>query len=188
MKHSLISPEKEGRLLDVGSGPFNRAARHYPKMEIVRLDVDPEAKPDVVHDVTQPLPEELRGQFDGVFLSHVLEHFPWRVVVPVLKNLREALKPDGEILVLVPSLEWAAQQILSDTPSAGLQAHLYGAQTNEWQFHRAGFTCVGLRQVLRIAGFIEEYVAQGAIEIVLGERRYPSLQNVALAKRVEDDH
>lgn len=186
MTVSLVSPDKTGKLLDVGSGPEKgNTARFYPKMEIVRLDVDPDVQPDIVHDVLTPLPPELHGQFDGVFLSHVLEHFGWRAVVPVLKNLRDALKPGGEILILVPSLEWAAEQIMAEHPQATLQAVLYGSQSNDWQYHRSGFTLTGLRQVLRHAGYIEEYVAQGDFHIRMNDRDYTSLQNVALAKRVD---
>lgn len=186
MSISLISAEKTGKLLDVGSGPEGgNTAKFYPKMEIVRLDVDPEVKPDILHDVTKPLPAELHGQFDGVFMSHVLEHFPWARVVTVLRNLREALVPDGEILILVPSLEWAAREILSDRPAATLQAFLYGSQHTEWQFHRSGFTLIGLRQVLRYSGFLEEYVAQGRFNINMHNKTFEAVQNVALAKRVD---
>lgn len=174
--------DRGGRCLDVGSGPESVAAHFYPNMQITRLDADPALKPDIVHNIIEPLPPELHGQFDLIYMSHVLEHLEWRQAVPALKNLREGLKEGGEVLILVPSLEWAAEQSLSDMPTPVLNAYLYGSQTNEWQFHKSGYTLVLLRQVLRLAGFVESYLSMAGLDMKMGPKIFKAMQNVAVGR------
>lgn len=180
-----IDLNQTGRCLDVGSGPESIAKSHFPNMEVTRLDADPALNPDVVHDITQPLPEALRGQFDLVYLSHVLEHIEWRSVVAVLANLHAALVPGGRLLVLVPSLEWVAEQVLSERPSPLINPYLFGRQINPWQYHKSGFSLMLLRQVFRLSGYVEEYVGRSPLEMSVGDKVYHVLQNVGLARASE---
>lgn len=173
---------RTGRCLDVGCGPNSVAKTQFPNMTITRLDANLKVAPDIVADITQPLPARLHGQFDLVYASHVLEHISWKQVVAVLKNLSAALAPGGQLLVLVPSLEWAAERLLDDSPAAILNAYLYGSQANEFQYHKSGFTLQLLRQVFRLAGLVEVYLGHAPLDVLAGERVYKTLQNVGMAR------
>lgn len=177
-------------ILDVGSGAESVAARMFEGTTVVRLDADKELDPDYVHDITQPLPPDLHNKFDMVFLSHVLEHLPFRQVTPVLKNLMEALKPGtGEIWVIVPALEWAAKEIAKDKPSPVLIWFLYGSQDNDYQFHKCGFTLYQLRAMMEYAGYVtrQAYQTQFALQFEHeGElKALPALQNIVVGLRSE---
>jgi len=116
---------------------------------ITRLDIDPLSKPDVLHDIRVPMPEELVGQFDFVNFTHVLEHMPWRIAVPVFKNVAQLTKPGGSFLVCVPSLEYACHQVIRGQYDKGAVAMIYGGQDDEYAFHLSGYTRVALDKLAR---------------------------------------
>lgn len=90
-------------------------AQFVPSFEgakILTLDVDEKQNPDIIADAAL-MPGELHGQLDGLLASHVLEHFSYWQTENVLNGWVECLKPGGELHILVPSLEWAAREVLS---------------------------------------------------------------------------
>ena len=95
------------QVLDVGCGDKQQCRTIFPDAKITTLDIDPETKPDVVADITEPL--KLKRKFDAVFMSHVIEHIPRLEVVPTIHNAAEVLKVGGKIYIITPSLEWAAR-------------------------------------------------------------------------------
>ena len=121
-------------------------------VEWTRLDIDPGVKPDVVHDMRVRLPEELRGKFDIVWCSHMLEHVGWREVEMVFGHLVEAVAPGGKLMVVVPDLQWACKRILSGVFDFGVLGVLYGGQVSEPDFHRNGFTPSTLKMLAERAG------------------------------------
>ena len=71
-------PQGIRKLLHVGCGPKTQAnthpAFHDPRQWAeTRLDIDPNAKPDIVASMTDMSMVE-SGQFDAIFSSHNLEH------------------------------------------------------------------------------------------------------------------
>lgn len=176
------------RVLDVGSGSKEIARKHFPEAEvIISLDIDPATEPDVLADITLPLPADYWAQFDVVHLSHVLEHINWAQVIGTLRNLRELLKPGGELHIYVPALEWAAMEILKPKASNVLMSHLYGSQSSPWQYHRSGYTLPMLRQLMALVGLTVIQAGQSKLGIrwAQGEEveNYTSLQNVVVARR-----
>jgi len=142
------------KAIDVGCGKgdgFIKDFMHeyFPEwdgqIEITRLDGDPEVEPDILHDLMTPMPEELKGQFDFVYMSHVLEHIPWQDSLSVAKEVSSLVKEGGYFLILVPNLEWAAKEILRGNFTTTLMVFLYGTQTDRWQYHYCGFTKPALK-------------------------------------------
>ena len=177
------------RVLDIGSGPNSVASITFAGAEVLRLDVDPELNPDVVHDITKPFPEDLHNTFDAIYCSHVLEHIPRAEVINTLKNLVAPLKPGGELWVIVPAMEWAARELLKDTPSPVVVPFIYGGQSNEWQYHKCGFTLNLLRQLFVLAGFVPRQAYQSPFTITSGDKDFPALQNIVIGmKYVEVPH
>jgi SAM-dependent methyltransferase len=186
MKTRLVS-ESKGRLLDVGSGQEGTAQAFFPQAVIFRLDVDPELHPDYLHDIREPFPEELRGSFDIVFASHVLEHVERHRVLDTVTNLKGALKDGGELWIMVPSLEWVANELRKDQASPATIAAIYGMQSNEWQYHKCGFTLFMLRQIIEKAGLIPRRAYQGPLTITMNGKEYASLQNILVSMRHDNN-
>ena len=87
--------------------------------------------------------------------------------MPVLNRFFELLVEDGQCHILVPSLEWAAAQLVSEQPSPATMFHIYGAQWDRWQEHKTGFTMPSLRSVLNRAGFFIGKAVLAPLEITM---------------------
>ena len=180
---------REVLLLDVGSGNEGTAAYFFPEAAIERMDADAEFNPDFVHDIREPFPEGALGKYEVLFLSHVLEHIERSKVGVVLANLKSALKDGGELWIIVPSLEWVGRELTKDKPSPVTLAAIYGSQTNEWQYHKSGYTLYLLRQLIMKSGMIARQAYQGPFTVTMNGKDYPSLQNIMVAMRHdESDH
>lgn len=171
--------------LDVGSNTSNVASMVFSndEVEFETLDINPAYNPTYVHDITQPFPEEMYDKYDILFVSHVLEHIDRVKVLDTLRNLRKILKEGGEIWVIVPSLEWAANQIvMQDTLPTSVQAVIFGGQLTEYDYHKCGFTLASLRQVLGMTEYLPRKAYQGSFGIELYSGKIETAaQNIVIA-------
>lgn len=177
------------KILDIGSGVASVAALVFSDVkdkEIVRMDANESLKPDIVHDITTPLPENLLGQFDVVYVSHVLEHIDRLKVIQTLAFLSKALKNMGEMWVIVPSMEWAASEILHGRDGLHTQGMIWGGQNTEWDYHRCGFTLASLRQLFEILQLVVRKAYQSPFGIVMGENEFKCVQNVVIGARYDE--
>jgi SAM-dependent methyltransferase len=126
--------------------------------EEVRLDIDPETKPDIVASLTD-LGEI--GPFDAVYCSHCVEHLYPKDVRVALAEFYRVTAPGGFALVIVPDLEGvqATEEVLFECPGgplAGLDL-IYGCRfdmvANPYMAHHSGFVSSTLESAMKAAGF-----------------------------------
>ena len=157
--------------LHVGCGHHRKAqttaAFAGPDWLEIRLDIDPNVRPDVVSGMTdmQAVPD---GSIDAIFSAHNIEHlYPHEVPLAFGEFLR-VLKPDGFLVITCPDLQAVAMLVaedkLEDTayvaaagPIAPLDM-LYGhrkqvAEGNLFMAHHCGFTEKPLAATLERCGF-----------------------------------
>jgi predicted SAM-dependent methyltransferase len=170
------------KVLEIGPNIRPQAHVIWPDAEIVTIDALEELKPDIVHDV-RTMPEDLFGQFDGLLASHVLEHFHWHKTVYILAEWAKVLKEGGELHIVVPSLEWACRQILSEQPSPAALPHLFGGQTNEFDVHFTGFTMRKLRADFAKAGLKVEIARSGEYTIRIGDDETKAMQHYVMGRK-----
>lgn len=124
----------------------------------VRLDIDPQHKPDIVASMTDM--GDI-GQFDVVYNSHSLEHLYPHDVPVALGEFWRVLRPGGVAILLVPDLEdvRATEDVLYVAPAGpmtGLDL-IYGCRrlipTMPFMAHHTGFTADTLRAAMEAAGF-----------------------------------
>lgn len=106
-------------------------------------------------------PRKYGGKFDAFLSFHDLAKVSHHHTIETLKNWRHVLKRGGEMHLFVPSLEWAAEQILSERPSPLTLWRIYGPQTEEDQFFVNGFVLRKLRADLQKAGLLAERAQTG---------------------------
>jgi hypothetical protein len=123
--------------------------------------------PEAEVDTTPLLPGKKRTDYDSVLSYMVLPRVSYRDVMKTTKAWVDALKPGGELTLMVPSLEWAAVQILTPERSPALAVHLYGEQGNPQRFHSSGFTMLDLRSLCSMVGIAVTHAATG--EYMIGE-------------------
>ena len=79
---------------------LNLGCGQFPKKGYVNLDIYPDAKADIFHDLNQfPYPFE-DNSFSLIEADHVLEHLD--DPIKIMKEMHRILKPGGEIIIKVP--------------------------------------------------------------------------------------
>jgi ubiquinone/menaquinone biosynthesis C-methylase UbiE len=159
------------RVLHVGCGVNKPGKLHLtfrnPEWQEVRLDIDPEMKPDIVANMIAMSPVA-DGSMDAVWSSHNLEHLYAHEVPVALAEFFRALKPGGFVLITMPDLQKAAEYIaagnlegvLYESPAGPVTPIdiVFGyrrsiARGNTFMAHRTGFTADSLTKKLAAAGF-----------------------------------
>jgi SAM-dependent methyltransferase len=115
--------------------------------EIVSCDIDPDNNPDIIQDIREPFPAEHHGAFDIILCSHVLEHIEYNKIVFAMFHMLKCLKIGGQIMLVVPSLEWACKRVLDGYIDPAVYGILYGCQGDEHDYHKSGFTLEALHSI-----------------------------------------
>ena len=178
------------KVLDVGSGKNSNAAGilsipEGTEYELTTLDANPTDEPDYVHDITEEFPANLLDAFDLVVCSHVLEHIP-RIKVPsTFKNIHKTVKNMGELWVLVPSMEWAAREIVEGRHSLAVEANVFGSQMDDYQYHKCSFTLSALRHLFDEAGLLVKKAYQSPYLVAFDNVEQLCIQNIVIGARVD---
>jgi len=156
-------------VLEIGANlkPQAQFVEQWKDAKILTLDIDEKQKPDILGDAAD-MPPELFGKLDGLLASHVLEHFSYWKTDKILEGWVKCLKDNGELHILVPSLEWAAREVLSENPSPAVYSQLFAGQVNQWDVHLTGFTMRKLRQLMERAGINVKVARTGIYHIRVG--------------------
>ena len=125
-------------------------------------------------DSSTLLPGKKRTDYDSVLGYMCLQLVTPDQVLNTVKAWVAALKDGGELTVMVPSLEWAAVQILIGDPSRATQAHLFGGES----IHRSGFTMMDLRTVCQVAGVAVTHAATNTYTIDENEAELHTVRGV----------
>ncbi len=170
-------PGLTGTFLHIGCGPKHEGADtlpHWAKGCIeTRLDIDPDAKPDIVASMTD-LGDI--GPFDIVYSSHTLEHLYPHEVETALSEQYRVLRDGGGFMCVVPDLEGvlATEDIIYESfsgPICGLDM-IYGKSSfiknSRHMAHHCGFVSSTLRRAVEDAGFIKVTTTRMKNSIICG--------------------
>lgn len=157
-------------VLHVGCGEWRPNALYpdyqKPGWREIRLDINPDAKPDIVASMTDMSPVESNSA-DAIWHSHALEHLAHHEVPVALSEFYRVLRPGGHVFMRMPDVETAAELILKVglhavayespagpvTPRDLLYGHWRMAADDPWMQHKTGFTRETLSAALLEAGF-----------------------------------
>jgi SAM-dependent methyltransferase len=184
----VSEPARERVLVNVGCGLLEHSSlpQYFDSWRQLRVDIDPEVKPDIQADLTDLSPIA-DGAADAVWASHCLEHLYQHQVPIALREFRRVLREDGFLCLIVPDLQSVAQHVAGDrlhealyqsaagavTPHDmiyGFGAALAGGHTS--MAHRCGFT----------PGMIERSFRQLPYAEVLLRRRTAHFELAAVAR------
>jgi len=166
------NPETRRKLLvNLGSGPKGHGwlPAIFADWEQLRVDVDPDAAPDLIADMTD-LSAIASGSANAVWSAHCLEHLYLHEIGRAVGEVHRILADDGFLCLIVPDLQSIAGYIVNDRlheviyqSNAGpVTAHdmLFGftpalAQGRNSMAHNCGFTPTLLMQKLQESRFAE---------------------------------
>lgn len=142
-------------VLVAGSGPDSLPLWEQQGYRVVRLDIDPSTKPDIVADMVDMGDV---GPFDAVYCCHALEHLYPHQVGLALREFLRVLLPGGTATIVVPDLQDVPP---TDDPLPGIGLpglHLiYGdpaeIESRPYMAHHSGFIESTLRAAMEAAGF-----------------------------------
>ncbi len=138
-----------------------------PHWREVRLDIDPNNKPDIIGSMLDMAAVD-SDSIDAIYSAHNIEHVYAHEVPLVLREFRRVLKLNGFLLITCPDLQTVCALVADDKltdvayiSQAGLITPLdilYGhgealAHGNLYMAHKCGFTEKTLTQALQSAGF-----------------------------------
>ena len=138
------------KVLAIGDGADQVARQFWPEAQV---------------DKTEARPGKKRTDYDAVVSYHVLPTISIHENLSAVKTWAECLRPGGELHLFTPSLEWAAEQVLEETPSPALPVHLYGMQRGQGQFYVSGYTMRDLRYLCDRAGLAVKHARAGTYTI-----------------------
>jgi SAM-dependent methyltransferase len=132
---ALESITLSGSIIDIGGDVrSDYLTRVQGTFTTTRVNIDPDTRPDILHDVEKPLPCN-DASFDGAVLFNILEHiYHYR---ELLHETARIVMPGGTIVVVVPFL-------FPVHPSPD-DFHRFTASTLEWELTEAGFTGIHVR-------------------------------------------
>lgn len=158
--------------LHLGCGGNGREHVYAPfreeEYEHIRIDADENAKPDAVDDIVT-LKTIQDNTVDAVFLSHTLEHVEWSDMWRAVSTFKRVLKPFGQLVLIVPDLQSAAEFVAKDQMFATVYVSAAGPITaydmfygfrgmtagNQFMQHKGGFTKSSLEAILMDSGFMD---------------------------------
>lgn len=122
--------------------------------------------PGAVIDTTplKPNKKQAAHLYDAILAYHVLPRLSYLDATRAVREWVACLRPGGELQLYVPSLEWAAEQILAEKPSPALAFHLYGNHTAR-EFFISGYTMRELRALCERVGIAVTHASAGEYTI-----------------------
>lgn len=192
------------RVLNAGSGSSSARGLHpvfaQRLWKEIRVDIDPQSKPDIVASMTDMRSACASASFDAVWASHTLEHLYAHEVPLALSEFRRVLKPDGFALITSPDLEVVAALIVEHsldhvvytspagpiTPLDMVFGHSASIERGQlFMAHKTGFTATSLGQHLVDAGFPVAVVKRQGVDLwalgLMPEADQAGIQNELLA-------
>ena len=183
----LVVPKGEKKILEIGSGQF-------PMKTDEGLVTTFDARDEPENDIHPDYRGDARrlpfgdGQFDIVYSGHCLEHFGRNEIHDVLTEWRRVLKPEGEMRMVLPNIEWAAQAIVEGVVDDTVLNVLYGAQTYKENYHYMGFTPATIESFLAKVGLDEFLVQREGFEMILQAKKRGAAPMQKVTRKIYDGH
>jgi len=135
--------------LNLGSGKLLR--KGFTNVDILNLKEKNYVKADI-----RKLPFK-DNSADYVEMMSVLEHIPFRQVIPTLQEVHRVMKPKATIVLLTDNFDAVAidwiRAVMAGRLNERVLETVYGNQKHKGEFHRSGFNPKLLHEALSSAGF-----------------------------------
>ena len=93
------------------------------------------------------------SKVDEIYISHALEHFKRREIIPLILEWNRVLKVDGILRIAVPDFEKVVKMYFKNKDISTLIGFMSGGQKDEYDFHYVNFDIYILEKILKACGF-----------------------------------
>ena len=93
------------------------------------------------------------SNIEEIYISHALEHFKRRELIPLVLELNRILKIDGVLRIAVPDFEKVVKVYLKNKNISELSGFLSGGQRDNYDIHYVNFDINILEKLLKACGF-----------------------------------
>lgn len=127
----------------------------------INIDIDPNINPDVVIDLTVPLPY-INDSIGEIITYHFIEHLERGEAENLIRECYRVLKKGGFLTIEIPDILGICKAFVEGNENKryfsyrggpALITHIYGLQSNKWEYHKTGFDKEHLTNLLRNIGF-----------------------------------
>lgn len=119
----------------------------------LNIDILDDPAVDIVTNLLEPLPFN-NSTVDQIISVATLEHFNVLNVRSILNEFQRILKPNGKLIIGVPSFEKIVKQYQINGCDDKLIRYLHGAQKDEYDIHLFIVDAKRFTQELEKAGFV----------------------------------
>jgi len=150
---------------------------YFSSWEHLRVDIDASVRPDIIADL-RDLSTVGTAAADAIWGAHCIEHLYQFEVPGALRQMRQVLKDDGILILIVPDLQKIGGLIAEDRMTETMYVSAAGPITphdilfgygaalaagKEYMAHKTGFTPTSLAESVKAAGF-EHFVILRRVE------------------------
>jgi hypothetical protein len=143
----LIASYEKNTLIQIGCG--DNILKGFKNIDCRAL------RPFVTVDDATKLDSIRNNSADLIYTCHVLEHFPYKETVNVLKSWNSKLSDGGKIFISVPNFRYLAFKYFLGWGIDKILPPLMGGQEYKENFHYVAFDFKNLSRCLKDAGFSE---------------------------------
>jgi hypothetical protein len=123
------------------------------------------------------------NSYDIVLLDHLINQAKRGQVGEMLRFFMDKLVDSGQIVVTVPSLEWASKQIAAKD-DAPIMAYLSVFGTDE-EPHLCGLTLNWLRLACEAAGYFTFQAYSESYNVTINDKKEAAMQNVYIGLKMK---
>jgi hypothetical protein len=122
---------------------------------------------------------------DIVVMEHTLQLMPRNEVVQYLTETKRSLPEGGQIMITVPSLDWACRKIVQEEePDFAVYYSIYGLDGNTF---KCGFTLYWLRLAVQAAGFRIEKAVSEPYQMGINGQPQQAFQHLVVGRKITSD-
>lgn len=124
------------------------------------------------------------GELDEIYTAHVFEHIPINDIYAVVEEWRRALKPNGDLIIRMPNLEFEVKRWLDapDDQKWKEVSWIFGSQSHEGNTHFNGFNPGSLKNFIERFDFdvveIREQDSGYGHEIYMHAKKRPNTRKL----------
>jgi predicted SAM-dependent methyltransferase len=137
--------------LDIGSGNPDDG-ENQPEGYVLN-DIEKHKNIDLVCNIKHLADHIPQGYCSEIRASHILEHFGTHEVKDIIRMVHGLLEDDGKFTIFVPNFRWHSELMMTGNDEMAVH-YAFGGQTDEYDYHKTGFTPKILEKCLLENGFV----------------------------------